>query len=87
MTTASNINPQAQKALEQLLQLEQTAPAEQLFIISYIIPVVSILCEQTEDFASSLQAQLQQNIALDKLSADDEQQVWQLVNSLGVELA
>ena len=60
----------AQLALEFLLNKEQTCDDQDLFIISYIIPIVSLL-DQSENFNDELNQMIQANIAQDKLNDED----------------
>ena len=77
-------NQHAQQVLEQLLTLESQADSEQLFIIGYLIPVVSMLCDSEEEFHSAFTAQIQQNMAMDRLSEQDELEIKQLIAQLGL---
>ena len=78
------INNQAQEVLEKLLELESQAAENQLFIIGYLIPVVSMLCDSEKEFAPSFHAQIQQNMAMDKLSEQDEKDIRDLIKQLGL---
>jgi len=72
---------QAQKALEFLLEKEQTCEDQDLFIISYIIPIVSIL-DQSDDFNNECKQMVLSNIEQDQLNDDDTTSVLALLDQI-----
>tara|TARA_B110000881_G_C18120813_1_gene292004 strand:+ start:87 stop:323 length:237 start_codon:yes stop_codon:yes gene_type:complete len=71
----------AQLALEFLLAKEQFCEEQDLFIISYIIPIVSLL-DQSENFNNELKKMVHNNIEQDKLNDEDITSVLLLVDQL-----
>ena len=84
LTETFYINPEAKQTLDKLMQLEKQASDEQLFVVSYLIPVVSMLCDSPDEFEAGFAEQIEKNIGMDRLSPEDEIEIRELIKTLGL---
>ncbi|MCJ8313076.1 MAG: hypothetical protein HRU38_13090 [Saccharospirillaceae bacterium] len=71
----------AQLALKFLLDKEQTCEDQDLFIISYIIPIVSLL-DQSDNFSDELNQMVLNTIEQDQLDEQDKTEVLSLMSQI-----
>jgi len=71
----------APQALTFLLEKEQTCEDQDLFIIGYLVSIVSLL-DQSEDFITEFKQMVQSAIKQDQLNDQDQEAVQLLVEQI-----